>query len=194
MVKKAPILIPCIIFLLAVHSSWGQDPLPDFRKARWGMTSAEVKETEASKPAQEMSNGTKQLIIYKDSIGGLPCDIIYILAHDKLVRAEYSVTVEHSSKTEYLSDFHSLVTSLTEKYGNPSNENTYWQDDLKKDDQAQNDASDVKGRLNKYTTWITATSSIVLYLTGDSSEIALGIQCSSKELASLDEAADTAEE
>jgi len=194
MLKKATILIPYIIFLLAAHSSWGQESQPDFRKAGWGMTSAEVKESEASKPAQEMSKGLKQLIIYKDNIGGLPCDIIYIFAYDKLVRAEYSITATHSSKAEYLTDFHSLVSTLNEKYGNPSNQDTYWQNDLKNDDDAQYSESEVKGRLNKYTTWATATSNITLYLSGDSSEISLGIQCSSKELASLDEKADAAEE
>ncbi len=171
-----------------------EDAKSDFRKTKWGMTEAAVKATESSAPTKEQAKGSKQIVVYKDTVSGLPCYVVYIFLNDKLVRTKYIATVEHTNKAACLSDFEVLASALREKYGNPKSDDSFWSNDLYKENPDEWGMAVAVGHLSKYATWETDTTKIVLALRGDNFEIDLEIEYASRELAPLEDKADKAEE
>lgn len=168
--------------------------LPDFRKTNWGMTVSQVKATEQGKPKADFPTGKRTVVVYVDSVKGLSCDVVYIFVSDKLVRAKYLVTTEHSNKTEYLSDFDKLSDSLKEKYGKPESEDTFWSNKLYKDDPSEWGMAVAVGHLVKYTHWELPKTTLVLSITGDNYEITLAVEYASTEFKSLENQANKEED
>jgi len=158
----------------------------DFRKVTWGSSPEAVKAAETGKPKHSIDRDGKSLLIYTDTVSGLDCEVLYIFVSEKLVRAKYVVTATHSNKTAYLADFDTLLTGLKNKYGPPKKDDTFWKNDLYKEDPSNWGLAVAVGHLSKYTGWETSRSSIILVLTGDNYTIDLEIEYSSQELGSLE--------
>jgi hypothetical protein len=164
----------------------------DFRKAKWGMSVAQVKATESGKP-DEIQKGQKKLLVFQDDVSGVPCKVAYIFVNDKLVRAKYRDIADHVNKNAYLSDFEHLYSALRKKYGE-SEEKTIWVDNLYRNDPDEWGMAVSTGHLLKYASWETTTTTITIGLSGDHFEIDLQIEYKSKELSSLEEHASEDEE
>jgi len=167
----------------------------DFRKSKWGMSVAQVKATESNNPVvHEKCEKSSTVVFYEDTIAGLQSLVVYIFAYDKLVRAKYMITEEHTNKTEYLSDYENLSSKVSEKYGKPAGEHTFWHNDLYKNDHSKWGLAISIGHLSKFTRWKTSNTNIDLSLCGDKSKVELGIEYSGRQLQSLEEKADKEEE
>jgi len=100
----------------------------DFRNAKWGSTMSQVKSTESGKLIKE----TSEYIIYQTKLTDFDVYAIYIFAGNKLVRAKYSLLESHTNKNDYISDYNTLKSLLTKKYGNPTEDENIWKNDLYK--------------------------------------------------------------
>ncbi len=76
----------------------------DFRSVRWGMSQAEVKQNESGEPGYEDPSDLEWTAV----VAELPCTLTYMFVADKLVRAGYVFTNEHSHKNGYITDFCNL--------------------------------------------------------------------------------------
>lgn len=65
---------------------------PDFRNTKWGNSMSEVRSQEAEKLGQEQDN----MMLYETTINGWSAIVGYIFLNDKLVRAKYMITEDHS--------------------------------------------------------------------------------------------------
>lgn len=81
----------------------------DFRKATWGMTSAQVRASESGAPS-EVSQDNGEVLVRYDGIrlGSLEAQIIYFFANDRLVRAKYLFPAEHSDLNDFIRDFRAV--------------------------------------------------------------------------------------
>jgi hypothetical protein len=158
---------------------------PDFRKASWGMSQAQVLATEPGQPSEvRQENG--EVVVKYDPVktADLSGRLIYFFANDKLVRAKYVSDAEHVELNDFIVDFRAVEPILIEKYGKPFNERAVWENDLYQQerlpylDQDRALPSDVLpsdanvglsvslGHLRLYTQRGSAHTSIVHTLTG----------------------------
>jgi hypothetical protein len=160
---------------------------PDFRKAAWGMTRAQVLATEAVQPSEIRESNGEVLVRY-DSLewGKLACRVVYIFANDKLVRAKYVFDAEHGEPNDFIRDYRAIEPLLHEEYGNPASERAFWSDDSLQDEpksyleQDRASSTDIlpsdqyaglsiaAGHLKLYTRWRGDRTQISHGLTGGS--------------------------
>ena len=194
-----------ILILHAVLISAQQKPEPDFRKASWGMTQAQVIATEQDRPAEFRSENGEQIVKYDPvKTEYLSGRLIYIFANDKLVRAKYVSNAEHSEWNDFIADYRAAEPLLMKRYGKPSAERAVWLDDLYQQerlpylDQDRALASDVLpsdqnaglsislGNLRLITQRSNAHTKVIHALTGASSHIVHQIEYRSIELEPLE--------
>jgi hypothetical protein len=117
--------------LLAYAVLAQNSPEPDFRRACWGMSQAQVEATESGKPLEVRRENGEVVVKYDPARDGdLTGRLIFIFAGDKLVRAKYLSDAEHSDLNDFIVDFRALEPSLMEKYGKPAKERAVWESDL----------------------------------------------------------------
>ena len=176
---KKNILIFTILLITTSGLIYGQD----FRKANWGMTKAQVKQTETSEILKE----TDELLSYKSELAGYKSLVIYIFAGDKLTRAKYSIIEEHSNKNDYMTDYNSIKGMLEKKYGTPKDDEKVWKNDLYKEDYSQWGFAVSLGHLMYYSSWENDRTSIFFLLNGENYELKTVIEYTSKELGSVED-------
>jgi len=150
----------------------------DFRKANWGMSKKEVKETEGKEPDSEFDNS----LVYYVKIDGDDYLCGYSFLEDKLYNTGYSFWGEHSNKNDYIRDYKNLKEILTKKYGKPKTDRTTWDNDLFKDDRSQWGLAVSIGHLSYGNIWETSKTYITLRLDGDNYEISLIVAYDSRKL------------
>jgi len=160
----------------------------NFRATRWGMTIEEVKKIEGE-PIQKSKTEGLDIIGYQGKISGMDCLVGYIFAGNKLTRAKYVFAEEHSNKNLYINDFNEIKKILTDKYGEPKDDNVHWLDDLYKDDYSDWGMAISVGDLRYFTTWDLPETSITSFLVGDNYEISLGVEYVGKGFEELEEKA-----
>jgi hypothetical protein len=112
-------------FLIAVSIALALPLSAQTLQAIWGMTPAQVKAVESRK-FTEVQDGLQ----YES----VDTRLVYIFAKDKLVRARYTFSAKHSDLNEFIRDFQTLETKLTEKYGKPASDRAIWTDDSTQDE------------------------------------------------------------
>jgi|HubBroStandDraft_5_1064220.scaffolds.fasta_scaffold277683_1 hypothetical protein len=183
---------------LLAYPIWAQNaPEPDFRKAAWGMSQAQVMATEAA-PPDDISQNNGEVVVKFNSVKAaeLAGRLIYIFINDRLVRAKYISNAEHSDLNDFIADFRAAEPVLVEKYGKPAAERAVWDSDLYQQerlpylDQDRALASDILpsdqhaglsvslGYLRLYTQRSSARTRIVHALTGENSRIVHQIEFS----------------
>ncbi len=146
----------------------------NFRNTTWGMTTAQVLESEKSKPEHQ----TDKLIAYRDTISGLNTLVLYNFTNGILTHARYGIVEPHSDPNLYINDFNSLEALLNEKYGNPSEEKVIWNNEKYKMDSSMHGIAVGLGHIFQYTTWQKKTTQIQLALFGEKNEVHLMIEYS----------------
>jgi len=155
----------------------------DFRKAKWGMTKAQVKASETFTVTKDMGES----ILYTGTLASFDVVVGYVFAGGKLVRAVYLVNEEHMNKTDHITDYNSLKELLVKKYGEPAEDESYWKQDLYRDDPQHWGMAISVGHLVYYTKWETDRTDITMALSGDNFEISHKIEYRSKNLGALEE-------
>ncbi|MDB6123625.1 MAG: hypothetical protein JWQ71_2618, partial [Pedosphaera sp.] len=140
----------------------------DFRKARWGMSRAEVKATESEPPGDDTN---PRLLLYKDNLDEFSVVVAYDFLDGKLTEGIYSLQDKHSNLNDHLEDYKRFKTLLTKKYG-PSKENDEtWSQNRYKDTPEKYGLAISLGHLKYRTTWETDRTQIAMVLKGENSEI-----------------------
>ena len=153
-----------------------------FRRTAWGMSKEQVKEAE-----KEIAYESETILGYEGGILEFDCRIGYIFTGGKLVRAKYIVEEEHSNDNQYITDYKTLRTALSKKYGEPLESNRIWLNDLYEDDPQRWGFAVSIGHMRDHTRWETPQTIIFLALQGDNYEILLAIEYTSKELRELEQ-------
>ena len=172
-------LILTILILITSQLIYGQD----FRNTNWGMSKAQVKQSETSDILKE----TEDILAYKEDLAGYESFVIYIFASNKLTRAKYSIIEKHSNKNDYISDYKSIKELLKKKYGKPKEDKTIWKNDLYKDDYSQWGFAVSLGHLMYYSSWETDKTNILFLLNGENYDLSTVIEYSGKELSAVED-------
>ena len=144
------------------------------------MNKTEVRAVETAKPTE--NSDSDEYLLYRDSVEGLNCLLGYVFINDRLVRALYVIDQKHTDLIDYLSDYQRLKRALSKKYGPPAEDEEEWSNDLYRGKPAEYGSAVSLGHLKRFTAWKTATSDINIFLTGNSREIDLSVDYSSKRL------------
>lgn len=154
----------------------------DFRKTRWGMSKKEVLKIEKEKL---LSTDDSTVLVFSSEINSLDCGIVYQFAEDKLAKAGYLITEEHTNKNDYINDYDNLKEILIKKYGAPLRSGKVWKNDLYKDSPEDWGFAISIGHLGYTSKWETPRTEINLGLNGDDYKIRLIVYYESKELKSI---------
>ena len=163
---------------------------PDFRSVRWGMTKAEVKEQEGSSPDYEGKvNGANTTYIgYNTQLMGNDVIVAFYFGPEGLYAARYIWAETHSNDSLYISDYESVRTQLTKKYGSPLIDNENWDTTNHKKYYADDKGNALSfGYLTYYTWYYTQRSSITMHMSADNYQISFAIDYESNSIKAPEE-------
>jgi len=153
-----------------------------FRKAKWGMSKEEVKMSEQLKVAEEDDN----FLVYKTSIIGKDVFVVYFFIDKQLTRARYVLAESHSNKNDFISDYNNFKEILIKKYGNPLKDESFWKNDLFKDDYSSWGTAISVGHLVYLSNWETKDTEITNILSGENYDISCIIEYRSTNLKEIE--------
>ena len=148
-----------------------------FRGLEWGSTKKDAV-AKYGKPDLEGDG----FIAYNYTLAGESTLSGFYYKQDKLYSGAYILAESHSNKNGYIDDYNNFKNLLSKKYGTPTNDETYWKDDLYKDDYSSWGMAISKGDMLKYSTWSDDKTDIECSITGDNYDITCKILYSSNEL------------
>ncbi|WP_342039158.1 hypothetical protein [Brevibacterium ammoniilyticum] len=119
-------------------------------------------------------------------MGTLMCDVVYLYAHDVLVRGKYIIDENWVNENRYLMEFSTLKNLLATKYGNPVEDLEFWNNDLWRDNYDDWGKAVEQGHLSMYVTWYSGDTRIILSLAGEKYTSILAIEYASLKLESLE--------
>lgn len=202
MPRRAHVLWTLVLILPA----YGQST-PDFQKATWGFTMAEVLAAEGSPPSQVRQAEGETVVRYDGAkFAGLDASVVFIFAKDRLVRAKYLLTAQHPEDlNHFVADYRAVEPVLRGANGQPSDQKAVWLDDSLQEerksylDQDRALAEDIlpsdrnvglavsKGFLKLYTEWTTSRTHILHALSGADGAITHQIEYRSVEFSALED-------
>ena len=154
-----------------------------FRKVRWGDSKEKVKESEDL----ELMHDENGILGFQTKVAGLDTLVAYIFVQNKLVRSKYIITEKHTNANDFIYDYKKLKEALTQKYGTPDDDETFWKNDLYKDDYEDWGMALKIGHLVYISNWKTPDTEISLVLSGENYDIDLQIEYFSKKLEALED-------
>lgn len=163
----------------------GETPsLEGFRKSAWGSSLRQVKAAEGREPRHE----TDDYLDFEVKLGRFTCRAVYIFVGDQLVRGKYRILDEYQNQNNYLTAYDELKESVAKKYGSPTDDKTYWLNDLYKDDFSEWGMAVACGHLSKFATWETPESTVTLAVLGENFDVTVGVEYSGKAFDGLEDA------
>ncbi|MFC1476728.1 hypothetical protein ACFL5S_02065, partial [Fibrobacterota bacterium] len=147
----------------------------DFRSVRWGMTVAQVKQTEKLKLLEEEMESLK----YDYTLIGMKCNILYHFKAGKLASARYTIQQKHHDPALFNKDFVSLKKHLRLMYGAPATIQDNWGNDQFKSDESKWGFAVSIGFLTRLVTWRTGETKVALQMEGQNHEIFINIKYAS---------------
>lgn len=155
-----------------------------FRKARWGMSPAQVQQSEPGANWEIQEN----LCLFESRLADLSCLVAYIFVGDQLCRGKYIITEAYANDTNYIYTQEQLKEMLIKKYGKPDTDNEYWLDDLYRDKPTEWGMAVGRGDLSRFTFWRSPDTDICLSLQGENFVCNLTIEYASPQLAGIENA------
>ena len=146
-----------------------------FRKARFGMTMAEVKKSEKQKPIDEEEDS----LTYQDEVMGIEVYTFYTFVNQQFFRGSYLINEEYQNENNHIDDYQKLKTALIKKYEKPVLDRENWRNPLYKDDPHKYGFAVSIGHLEYRAQWIKDIRGrevrINAVLTGENYEITSGV-------------------
>ncbi|MBD3321164.1 MAG: hypothetical protein GF350_08735 [Chitinivibrionales bacterium] len=134
----------------------------DFRKARWGMTKAQVKPSETAKLTKETANTLQ----YASKIAGMTSKMTYHFTSGKLTKASYDINQGHVNPSLFYEDFENLMDHMSSAYGTPATRDYQWKNTMYKNDKSKWGFAISIGFLTCNVIWKTQRSKINLHISG----------------------------
>ena len=138
-----------------------------------------MKQVKASE-AGESRHEEVDYIDFEVKIGRFKCLAVYIFVGDQLVRGKYLVLDTYQNRNNYLNAYDELKDSISKKYGSPAEDNTYWLNDLYKDDYSEWGMAVSCGHLSSFSSWDTPDSKINVALYGENFEVTVSVEYEGK--------------
>lgn len=182
--KKVKKIIISGLFIIIFSGICSADDFT-FRKTKWGMTPAEVKASEPLKIAEE----NEGIIGYKTSVIGKDVFVVYFFIDNQLTRARYILAETHSNRNDFITDYEDFKKILIKKYGVPAKDESFWKNDLYKDDYSDWGTAISIGHLIYFSTWSTNVTEISDMLMGENYDISCIVEYSSKNLKEIEKKA-----
>jgi len=157
----------------------------NFRKTKWGISIAQVKSSEPLDVVKEDEN----LLVYKTNVIGKDVFVAYFFIDSQLVRARYVLAESHTNKNDFITDYNDFKEILTKKYGKPKQDETFWKNDLYKDDYSDWGTAISVGHLVYLSSWETQDTEINNMLMGENFDISCIVEYSSKKLKGIEKKA-----
>jgi hypothetical protein len=88
----------------------------DFRKAKWGMTLAEVKKSEEI----SVHDSSDKMLLYHTVLNQKDAEIEYLFSNGKLTQATYTINEGYYDPADTYDDFVMFEEVLKNKYGKPA--------------------------------------------------------------------------
>jgi hypothetical protein len=155
-----------------------------FRKARWGMSPAQVQQSEPGANWEIQEN----LCLFESRLADLSCLVAYIFVGDQLCRGKYIITEAYANDNNYVYSQQHLKEILIKKYGKPDSDEEFWLNDLYQEDPQDWGTAVGAGHMSRYTSWKLPDTDICLSLYGENFECNLAIEYASPQLASVENA------
>lgn len=153
-----------------------------FRKVNWGMTRQQVVDSEGKNPDSGSISGGS-LLMYKTSISSTDCDLFYEFNdYGQLCRISILGRETHTNKNDFINDYNRIVSTLSTKYGTPSENETIWVDDLYKDEPSRYGFAVSYGHLKYFSRWDLDKTIVGGMLSGDNFELGCYFFMQSREL------------
>lgn len=143
----------------------------DFREATWGMSRAEVMQTEEGAPVFN----SEYKIDYETEMLGFDSKISYTFSDDELIRASFQLLTKPKTNNEYIEIYENIQKELRKKYGKTFIDTIQHRDPSLTVDPEVNGNAVCNGELLYATQWDTQSSDIQLLLRGEDSECFLTI-------------------
>jgi hypothetical protein len=140
------------------------------RKCKWGMTQAQVKETESLKPFKADDKN----LYYNVEVDGYKFKLSYEFESDKLVSATLIYDQTHLDKQTFWNTFEKIGEKLDGKYGNHT-DLTKWRNDRFKNSESSYGYAASKGDVSFNHVWHTDKTTISLIMSGEDYEIMLSV-------------------
>lgn len=135
----------------------------DFRGTSWGMTTAQVLDSENDAPI----DSTTENLAYSVEVADLDAYALYYFIDDTLVTAGYLFAEEYSNDNMFIKDFEKVKNILQRKYGEPSEDLLHWSGDVYKDIEEFYAFAIRTGHLTMRAIWQIERTTISLVLYGD---------------------------
>jgi len=146
----------------------------------WGVSKDEIISSEGRAPDEDDAG---MIAFHNVKAGSLDAIVGFFLNDtEECYKAMYLLQEKHSTDNAYLNDYQYLKNSLTERYGNPTEDEQIWSQSLYKDDTDRWGFAVSIGDLSCYTTYETGDTTILLYMTGDNYEINITLIYESKHI------------
>ncbi|MCC9659265.1 hypothetical protein LPA49_01705 [Pseudoalteromonas sp. MB41] len=168
--RKVIALALCIITTMAQSA--------EMRNVEWGMTVDEVKKAETAKFILEKDN----MIGYTDKLNGDEILLVYYFTSGKLGKGVIKFDNKRVNNNGYITDFKSINSLLTKKYGQPIESRELWANDLYKNDPQHYGTALATGSLMKYSKWDLDKTEIYHTVTGENFKVSHVIEFSAKKL------------
>jgi hypothetical protein len=158
------------------------EPIPTskhgLRHTLWGMSKEEVRKNEnmefVSEHKGDGGSVGLEIIMYKSKINSLNFMVGYFFANNRLTRARYIMSNEHTNYNSYIADYYDMKNAISTQYGpSPTLDDPIWADDLYKDNPDAYGMAVSTGHLRYASLWETQETSIQLLLKGDNYKIDL---------------------
>jgi hypothetical protein len=104
------------------------------------------------------------------------CLAAYIFVGHQLFRGKYLVLEEYQNQTKYLTVYEELKGSISKKYGSAVKDETYWLNDLYKDNYSEWGMAVGCGHLSKFAFWETPGSTINVGLFGENFDVQVSVE------------------
>lgn len=168
--------------LISVYTAGNE---PDFRSVRWGMTEEEVKAVEGGIPdySGKLDGRNARYIGYDSTLMGNKVILAFYFGPDGLYEARYIWAESHSNDSLYITDYNSVRSQLTKKYGSPWLDKESWDTTSH-----QKNYSDDKGRALSYgylsyeTDYNTPRTNITMHMSADNYNVSFIIYYESKSI------------
>jgi hypothetical protein len=155
MVKKFLIFVFAISLLVQSRLSWGNEY--NFRLTSWGMSQEEVVGSEEKIDPVEK---TEHIIKYKTQILGKNVELFYLFAQNKLIGSSYRLDENYLNSRRFIRTYNRFKQALINKYGQPDQEKTNWNNETFKNDRKKLGLALSLGHTEYSSLWNTNNATI----------------------------------
>ena len=147
------------------------------RTTDWGMSPQEVKENEPVQSSWELRSPVlsdfEQRIAYHTQIEGIEAALTYTFYQNHLGQAKYVFEPKHEDAVEFVNNFHTVESWISQSYGDPTSVQEIWLDTLYQYDKSLWGQAVKRGHLVMVAEWNNPGTDITLVLDGGNDEVGL---------------------